>query len=356
MDTWTRLVAAKSRDQDVARSEQLFNALLLGGLLLMFPALLAVVIRAVATPAGFAVAIVMGSAYAILFFLYGLSRRGYWYAACQLTVLILLVAGGYTIAAAGIEGSGELYLLLAATLASVLLGGATGLGVMGAGIAIYFLLGRAVEQGLIVPSLSPSVAVDGPTFAAIGIVMTIVMWVSTRELGRALGRARRQAEELEKSRDDERMMLSELMTVTRDQAQLLSLVEELTLPVVRLYDGVLLLPVVGALDAHRMARFNSELLQAVADRRAKVAIVDITGVPHLEATVAEKLAQTAQAVGFMGCQLVLVGIRPRLAQILAGLELNKLGVTTFANLQNGLQHALGMMHHRIVEVAVKEGT
>lgn len=354
MNTWTRLIAAQSQDKDVARSEQLFNALLLGGLLLMFPALVAVVIRAITNPTGVAMAIVMGSAYAVLFLLYGLSRAGHWQAACQLTVGILLAAGGYTILTAGIEGSGGLYLLLAATLAGVLLGGPSGLGVMVTGIAIYFSLGLAVEQGFVTPSLEPSVAVDGPTFAAIGIVMIVILWVSTRDLSRALTRARRQADDLQKATDDERMMLSELMTMNQDQAQLLSLVEDLTLPVVRLYHGVLLLPVVGALDTHRMVRLNRELLQAVADRRAEVAIVDITGVPHLEAAVTEQLAQTAQAVRFMGCRLVLVGIRPRLARALAKQELDKAGVTTFADLQSGLEHSLKTIHRRIVEVPTKK--
>lgn len=355
MNTWTRLIAPRSQDRDVARSEQLFNGLLLSGLLLMFPSLVAVVIRAATNPAGVATAIVMGIAYAGVFFLYGLSRAGHWRLACQLTILVLLASGGYTIVMAGIEGSGELYILLAATLTSVLLGGPAGLGIMVMGIAIYFVLGLAVEHGLIVPVLEPSVAVDGLTFAAIGLVMLIILWVSRRELARALTRARQQTDELQKAADDERMMLSELTTVAQEQAHLLSLVEELTLPVVRLYHGVLLLPVVGVLDAHRMARLNRELLQAVTDQRAQVVIVDITGVPHLEATVAEQLAQTAQAVRYMGCQLVLVGIRTHLAQTLVKLELHRTGAMTFADLQRGLEHALRVVRRCIVEIATEGG-
>lgn len=354
MNTWTRLIAPKSKDEDEARVEQLFNALLLGGLLLLLPALVAVVIRGVMNPAGVAVAIVMAIAYVGSALLYMLSRSGHWQSACRLTVLMLLVVGGYTIAIAGIEGSGELYLLLAAVLASVLLGGLTGLGAMTIGIGVYFMLGLAAEQRFIRPTLEPSVAVDGPTFAAIGLVMMITLWVSRRELSQALAWARQQTEELKKASEDERMMLSEMMTMTQEQAQLLSLVDELTLPVVRLYHGVILLPVVGALDAHRMVRLNRELLQAVADRRAEVAIVDITGVPHLDAAVTKQLVQTAEAVGFMGCQLVLVGIRPYLARALTKLDLDKADVTTFADLQSGLEHALRRVNRRIVEVATED--
>jgi anti-anti-sigma regulatory factor len=354
MNTWARLIAPQSKDQDQARSEQLFNGLLLGGLLLMGPALVAVVIRALLNPAGIPPAIVMGISYALVFLLYGLSRAGRWQFACQLIVLLLVGAGVYTLVIAGIGGSGGLYLLLAATVVSVLIDGTLGLVVVAVGIAVYFLLGLAVEQGFIVPSLEPSVAVDGAIFAAIGLVMMVILWASNRELSRSLARARQQADDLRKAAEDERMMLSEVMTMTQEQSQLLGLVEELTLPVVRLYHGVLLLPVVGALDTHRAARLTQELLQAVADQRAEVAIIDITGVPHLEAPVAEQLVQMAEAVGYMGCQLVLVGIRPRLARVLAKLRLAEAGVVTFANLQNGLEHALGAVQHRIVEVVPEE--
>jgi anti-anti-sigma factor len=356
MDTWTRLVAPKSKNPDHARSEQLFNALLVGGLLLMFPAMLAVVIRALVNPVGVAVAIVGGIAYASLFLLFGLSRSGRWRLACQLAVTMLLGIGAYAFVIAGIKGSGALYLLLAATLTSVLLGGPAGVGVMLIGIAIYFGLGLAVERGRIFPVLEPSVAVDGTTFAAVGLIITNILWFATRELSRALIRARQQADELKKADDEKSLMLSELMTVTEEQAQVLGLVEELTLPVTRLYHGVLLLPVVGALDTHRMARLNQELLQAVAIQRAKVAILDLTGVPHLDVAVAERLAQTVQAVRFMGCQLMLVGIHPRLARVLVNLELEKTGVATYADLQGGLEHALWAVRRRIVEVAAGSPT
>lgn len=356
MNVWTRLVTPKSKDQDRARAEQLFNTLLVGGLLLMFPALLAVVIRAFVNPVGVAVAIVGGMAYTGLFLLFGLSRAGRWRLACQLAIAMLLGIGAYTFIIAGIKGSGALYLLLAATLTSVLLGGPAGIGVLLVGIAIYFGLGLAVEGGRIFPVLEPSVAVDGTTFAAIGLIMMSILWFATRELSRALTRARQQADELKKADDEKSLMLSELMTVTEEQAQLLGLVEELTLPVVRLYHGVLLLPVVGALDTHRMTRLNQELLQALATHRAQVAIIDLTGVPHLDATVAERLAQTAQAVKFMGCQFMLVGIHPRLARTLAKLELEKAGVATYADLQGGLEHALWTVRHRIVEVTAESLT
>lgn len=356
MSTWTRLVAPKSNDPDQARSEQLFNALALGGLLLTFPALIAVVVRALVNPAGVAIAVVGVGAYLGLFLLFGLSRAGYWRLACQVAVIMLLGIGAYTFINAGIKGSGALYLWLAVTLTSALLGGRAGLVVMLIGIVIYLSLGLAAEHGFIVPTLEPSVAVDGATFAALGLIMTLILWSSNRELSRALGRARRQTEELRKADDEKGLMLSELMTVTEEQAELLGLVEELTLPVTRLYHGVLLLSLVGALDTHRMARLNQALLQTIAAQRAQVTIVDLAGVPHLDATVAERLARTAQAVRFMGCQFVLVGIRPHLARALAKLEMDKIGVATYADLQGGLEHALRATHHRIVKASAESVT
>jgi rsbT co-antagonist protein RsbR len=81
------------------------------------------------------------------------------------------------------------------------------------------------------------------------------------------------------------------------------------------------------------------LLQGVADRRAKVAIIEITGVPVVDTQVANILGQAAQAVRLLGARVVLTGIRPEIAQTLIGLGVDLAGIDTTATLQSGITFA-----------------
>jgi rsbT co-antagonist protein RsbR len=102
--------------------------------------------------------------------------------------------------------------------------------------------------------------------------------------------------------------------------------------------GVLIAPLVGAIDESRAAVFVANVLRAVERERAQQVIFDVTGVPLIDTQVARMILQAADAVRLLGAQVILVGIRPEVAQTVVGLGV-ALDMKTFADLQQAI-HAL----------------
>ena len=107
--------------------------------------------------------------------------------------------------------------------------------------------------------------------------------------------------------------------ITRQQQELL----ELSTPVVKLWDGVLALPLIGTLDSARTQIVMESLLQRIVDTGAEIAIIDITGVPTVDTLVAQHLLKTISAARLMGADCIISGIRPQIAQTIVhlGVEL-----------------------------------
>ena len=117
-------------------------------------------------------------------------------------------------------------------------------------------------------------------------------------------------------------------------------ISELSCPLLTVGEGVLVIPLVGAIDTRRALHVQGTLLAGIAERRTRVAILDITGVPRVDAYMAEALLQTARAVELLGAEVVLTGIRPEVAQAFVHLGANLEGVTTLGSLEQGIAHAL----------------
>ena len=126
---------------------------------------------------------------------------------------------------------------------------------------------------------------------------------------------------------------------------------ELSVPVVPVWHGVLVVPLVGVLDSTRARELTQTLLESIARERARVAILDVTGVPAVDTQVADYLLRTVKAARLLGAQSVLVGIRPAIAQTLVRLGVDLHEVATEADLQSGLAYALRLIGQRIVEDA-----
>lgn len=122
--------------------------------------------------------------------------------------------------------------------------------------------------------------------------------------------------------------------------QQLDIVKQLSAPILPIYEGVLLLPLIGLIDAERAERIMERLLSAIASVRASVVIMDITGVPAIDASVAGFLTQAARAAGLLGARVVIVGIGPAIAQTMVAGAFDLGAVITLANLQAGLDYAL----------------
>jgi rsbT co-antagonist protein RsbR len=110
-------------------------------------------------------------------------------------------------------------------------------------------------------------------------------------------------------------------------------ISELSTPVVKLWDGVLALPVIGTLDSQRTQVVMENLLQYIVDEGADIAIIDITGVPTVDTLTAQHLLKTVAAARLMGADCIISGIRPQIAQTMVhlGVELNVVSKATLAD-------------------------
>ncbi|MGW4746639.1 STAS domain-containing protein [Streptomyces sp. NPDC004290] len=115
---------------------------------------------------------------------------------------------------------------------------------------------------------------------------------------------------------------------------------ELSTPVVKLWDGVVGVPLVGTLDSARTQVVMEKLLQALLDSNSAHAIIDITGVPAVDTQVAQHLLKTVVAARMMGAECVISGIRPQIAQTIVGLGIEFGDIPTKATLADALRHAL----------------
>lgn len=116
---------------------------------------------------------------------------------------------------------------------------------------------------------------------------------------------------------------------------------DLSTPLIPISDRVVVMPLIGSVDAQRAEQVLSSLLHGLAQNRAQVAILDITGVSLIDSHVAAVLVNAARAVQLLGAQVVLTGIRPEVATILVGLEINLGNIVTRGTLQSGIAYATG---------------
>ena len=134
--------------------------------------------------------------------------------------------------------------------------------------------------------------------------------------------------------------------ISRQQKELL----ELSTPVVRLWENVLALPLIGTLDSSRTQVVMQNLLEAIVSTRSDIAIIDITGVPTVDTLVAQHLLKTVAAARLMGADCIISGIRPQIAQTIVHLGLTLSEVTTKATMADAIAHALDASGLRIAPV------
>jgi rsbT co-antagonist protein RsbR len=124
--------------------------------------------------------------------------------------------------------------------------------------------------------------------------------------------------------------------IVRQQQELL----ELSTPVVKLWNGILALPLIGTLDSARTQVVMENILQKIVDTGAAIAIIDITGVPTVDTLVAQHLMKTIAAARLMGADCIISGIRPQIAQTIVHLGVNLEDVTTKATMADAFMVAL----------------
>jgi rsbT co-antagonist protein RsbR len=135
--------------------------------------------------------------------------------------------------------------------------------------------------------------------------------------------------------------------ISRQQQELL----ELSTPVVKLWDGILALPIIGTLDSARTQVVMESLLQTVVATNSKFAIIDITGVPTVDTLVAQHLLKTITAARLMGAECIISGVRPQIAQTIVHLGINLEDVVTKAKLSDAFALALQRSGRKVVREA-----
>ena len=115
---------------------------------------------------------------------------------------------------------------------------------------------------------------------------------------------------------------------------------ELSTPVVKVWDGVVALPLIGTLDSERTGIVMETLLERIVETGSSLAIIDITGVPTVDTLVAQHLLRTVAATQLMGADCIISGIRPQIAQTIVHLGIDLSGVTTKATLADAIQIAI----------------
>jgi rsbT co-antagonist protein RsbR len=156
-------------------------------------------------------------------------------------------------------------------------------------------------------------------------------------------------EQLRYERDENKRKQTELEekidTIRKQQEAIL----ELSTPNIKVWEGVLVIPIIGTLDTRRSQRLTEELLTKIGLTQSKVALIDITGVPTVDSAVANHILKTVAAVQLLGAECVITGIRPEVAQTIVHLGVNLSGVETLSNLAEGLKWALKRLRLKIIE-------
>jgi rsbT co-antagonist protein RsbR len=134
--------------------------------------------------------------------------------------------------------------------------------------------------------------------------------------------------------------------IARQQQELL----ELSTPVVELWDGILALPLIGTLDSARTQVVMENLLERIVETSAKIAIIEITGVPTVDTLVAQHLLKTVAAARLMGADCIISGIRPQIAQTIVHLGVDLGSVVTKASLADAFRVALHRSNLTVTKV------
>ncbi len=143
----------------------------------------------------------------------------------------------------------------------------------------------------------------------------------------------------ERTTDLERT-LAELREMVDSREQLSAIVREISSPVIPVFDDILVMPLIGTIDSARGQLLIDTLLQAIEHHRANTVILDVTGVPVIDSQIARILVDAARATRLLGAQMILVGLRPELAQTIVGLGLDLSELQTQADLQSGVRYAM----------------
>jgi rsbT co-antagonist protein RsbR len=128
-------------------------------------------------------------------------------------------------------------------------------------------------------------------------------------------------------------------------------IRELSTPVLQVRERLLILPIIGVIDPQRARQLTEQLLQAIRTNRAKVVVIDITGVAAMDANVANHLVQTVEAARLLGATVIVTGLSPEIAQTLVTIGVDLSEMSTVGDLQGGIEEAERLLGYKVVLLA-----
>jgi rsbT co-antagonist protein RsbR len=131
-------------------------------------------------------------------------------------------------------------------------------------------------------------------------------------------------------------------------------ITEISTPVIRVWDGILALPIIGTLDSSRTQVVMESLLQEIVETGSSIAILDISGVPAVDSLVAQHLIKTVSATRLMGAECIISGIRPEIAQTVVHLGIDLSQIVTKSTLSSALKFAFNMLQLEVNKKQVKK--
>ena len=128
-------------------------------------------------------------------------------------------------------------------------------------------------------------------------------------------------------------------------------IRELSTPVLKVRDQLLILPIIGALDTARARQLTEQLLNGIRENRAKFVVIDITGVPAIDMQVANHLVQAVRASGLMGAKVIITGLSAEIAQTLVNIGLDLSMMQSVGDLQGGIEEAEQQLRYAVTRTA-----
>ena len=125
-------------------------------------------------------------------------------------------------------------------------------------------------------------------------------------------------------------------------------IRELSTPVLQVRERLLILPIIGAIDAQRARQLTEQLLRGIRANRAKVVVVDVTGVPAIDSAVANHLVQTVEASRLMGAGVIITGLSSEIAQTLVTIGVDLSEMATVGDLQGGIEEAERLLGYKVL--------
>jgi anti-anti-sigma regulatory factor len=351
---WQRLTAPTSLDKTLARQEYMTKVILgMTTLMLLMVTPIACLAfmfgllqRDFPIISGIITLFVLGS--------WGIAYRGGWRISCYILIIVLFLNAFYNNYVDGIGTTGMAYYILVILTTAMLVNIKAMWRVVALCLASYWGLGWLHVHGYLTARFQSETA-----FMNWGMDVTvaftgsgILIWFLISQFQRAAAQARTSVAALtayKVSLEDEvtqRTIALQRETAERErwQQQVIDnqqqIIHELSTPVIPVIEGVIVLPLIGVLDSARARDFTRALLAGITQYRAKIVILDITGVPLIDSMIANHLARTVQAASLKGARVIITGVSDAAVETIVELGIDWSHLETLADLQTGLAVAL----------------